>query len=173
MNEQVTHAGCRVSLATARGSLANQLVDTRCGVRTRVHLSRLVASSSSLQRDPYRYCEFISLFLFLVRAQFLSLFRSLRQPYRARAPFNSSGASRMHRGRRRSSLSETSARGDHTSGSPSAKNAGRARACYVSDHGGMGWGGEGADVTRRCSACPRRSDASSCASERARFRSNL
>lgn len=48
MNEQVTHAGCRVSLATARGSLANQLVDTRCGVRG--HLSR---HSSSRPRLAY------------------------------------------------------------------------------------------------------------------------
>lgn len=71
----------------------------------------------------------------------------------------------MHRGRRRFPFSETSARGDDTSVSPSAKNAGRARArvlqreraCYVSDHDGKGAGrgGEGADVTRRCSACPR------------------
>lgn len=88
----------------------------------------------------------------------LSLFRSLRQPYRARAPFNSSGASRMHRGCRCSPLSETWARRDDTSGSPSAKTRGaralqRERARYISDHGGRGR--EGADVTRRCSACPR------------------
>lgn len=79
-SEQMTHAlaGCRVSLATARGSLANQLVDTRDAVCPRVHLSRLAASPSSLRvpiaTAPLCFPRSLSLSL---RALFLSNSSSL------------------------------------------------------------------------------------------------
>jgi len=80
-SKQVTHAlaGCRVSLATTRGSLANQLVDTRDSVCPRIHLSKFAVSPSSL-REPITTFSSLSL-SFSFAFPSLSLSPSLSLPF--------------------------------------------------------------------------------------------
>lgn len=101
-SEQMTHtlAGCRVSLTTARDSLANQLVDTRatrCAL-AHVHLLFRFAASPSSPRLTYRYSASVS--LSPSRARAVSLSVSLPPPPPLARALSLSSAVRSQRGLR-------------------------------------------------------------------------